>query len=135
MAGSNARGRPLSPHLQIYRWPLPMVMSILHRITGAGLYFGTLLMAWWLIAAGSGPNAYATVGAFISSIVGQLILFGYTWALIHHMLGGVRHLIWDVGRGFSPNEREWLSLATAVGSIGLTILLWVVGYLSIGGVR
>jgi len=135
MAGTKARARPLSPHLQIYRWPLPMALSILHRISGVGLYFGTLLMAWWLIAAGSGPNAYATFGTFINSIFGRLILFGYTWALILHMLGGIRHLIWDVGRGFAPNEREWLSLATAIGSIGITALLWVVGYLYIGGAR
>src|SRR5256885_1623698 len=133
MADSKAPTRPLSPHMQIYRWPLPMAMSILHRITGAGLYVGTLLMAWWLIAMASGPNAYATFGAFINSWIGLLILFGYTWALLHHMLGGIRHLIWDTGHGFSQSEREWLSLATAVGSIGLTVLLWVISYLSIGG--
>jgi succinate dehydrogenase / fumarate reductase cytochrome b subunit len=125
--------RPLSPHLQIYRWPLPMVMSILHRITGAALYFGTLLVAWWLMAAAAGPNAYATVAAFMSSFLGRLILFGYTWALLHHMLGGIRHLIWDTGHGFSPKEREWLSFATAVGSISLTLVLWMLGYLVKGG--
>ena len=125
--------RPLSPHLQIYRWPLPMVMSILHRITGAGLYFGIALIAWWLIAAGSGPNDYGKVGAFFNSSFGRLILLGYTWALIHHMVGGVRHLIWDIGRGFTANERDGLALATLVGSIVLTFLLWIVGYLFIGG--
>jgi succinate dehydrogenase / fumarate reductase cytochrome b subunit len=125
--------RPLSPHLTIYRWPLPMAMSIAHRITGGGLYFGTLLVAWWLIAAASSPNAYATVAAFMASFFGRLILFGYTWALLHHMLGGLRHLIWDSGRGFSATEREWLSLATLVGSISLTIILWIVGYLIVGG--
>ena len=127
--------RPLSPHLQIYGWPWPMAMSIVHRITGVGNYFGTLLIAWWLIAAASGPGPYATFASFINSFIGRFILFGYTWSVLHHMLGGIRHLIWDVGRGFAPNEREWLSLATAVGSIGLTILLWVVGYLYIGGAR
>jgi len=135
MAGTKAPGRPLSPHLLRYRWPLPMVMSLLHRMTGVGLYFGTLLMAAWLITAASGPNAYATFGAFINSLFGRLILLGYTWALIHHMLGGIRHLIWDTGRGFSQSEREWLSVATGVGSVGLTALIWVVGYLSIGGAR
>ena len=133
MAETKMTERPLSPHLQIYRWPLPMAMSIAHRITGAGLYVGTLLMAWWLIAAASGPNAYSRVGAFVNSNLGRLILFGYTWALIHHMLGGIRHLIWDTGRGFAPHEREGLSLATLVGSILLTVLLWMVGYLYIGG--
>jgi succinate dehydrogenase / fumarate reductase, cytochrome b subunit len=134
MAGIEARERPLSPHMQIYRWPLPMMMSIVHRITGAGLYFGTLLMAWWLIAAGEGPNAYSKLSAFIGSFVGRFILFGYTWALIHHMLGGIRHLIWDTGHGFGP-ERDSLALMTAVGSIGLTVLLWVFGYLVMGGTR
>ena len=136
MAEAKARSeRPISPHVQIYRWPLPMAMSIAHRITGAGLYVGTLLLAWWLTAAATGPNAYAHVGAFMSSIFGRLILFGYTWALIHHMLGGIRHLIWDTGHGFSPQEREWLSLATIVGSVSLTVVLWVVGYLVMGGPR
>jgi succinate dehydrogenase / fumarate reductase cytochrome b subunit len=134
MAGMQARERPVSPHLTIYRWPLPMMMSILHRMTGAALYFGTLLMAWWLIAAGDGPNAYAKLSAFIGSWFGLVLLFGYTWALIHHMLGGIRHLIWDTGHGFGP-ERDGLALMTAVGSIALTILLWVVGYLVMGGPR
>src|SRR4051794_39114843 len=125
--------RPLSPHLLIYK-PMPtMVMSIVHRVTGAALYLGTMLMVWWLIAAASGPNAYARMGSFMNSWFGRLILFGYTWALLHHMLGGIRHFIWDAGYGFSQSEREWLSLATVVGSIGLTVLLWVIGYLSMGG--
>jgi succinate dehydrogenase / fumarate reductase cytochrome b subunit len=135
MAEMQARERPISPHMQIYRWPLPMMMSILHRITGAGLYAGTLLMAWWLIAAGEGPNAYAKFSGFIGSWFGRLILFGYTWALIHHMLGGIKHLIWDLGYGFGPVEREWLTVATLVGSIGFTVLIWIVGYLVMGVIR
>ncbi len=127
--------RPLSPHLQIYRPMLTMMMSIVHRITGFALYFGTLLLAWWLIAAGAGPNAYAKVEWFAGSIIGRLILFGYTWALIHHMLGGVRHLIWDTGRGFGPGEREWLAAANLIGSIAVTAVLWIVGLLALGGPR
>src|ERR1700680_1119704 len=96
---------------------LTMMMSIVHRITGAGLYFGTLLVAWWLIAAASSPNAYASIGSFMSSFFGRLILFGYTWALVHHMLGGIRHLIWDTGRGLGPAEREWLARARLLCSI------------------
>ncbi len=114
---------------------LTMAMSIVHRITGAALFFGTLLMAWWLLAAASGPTAYAKVQSFMGSIVGLLILFGYTWALIHHMLGGIRHLIWDTVRGFGPAEREWLTLATLIGSIGLTLLIWIVGFIIMGGGR
>jgi succinate dehydrogenase / fumarate reductase cytochrome b subunit len=124
--------RPLSPHLLIYHPSLTMMMSGLHRMTGAALYFGTLLLAWCLIAAAAGPNAYATVQWFMETLLGRLVLFGYTWALLHHMLGGIRHLIWDLGYGFGPSEREWLAMATLVGSIGLTVLLWFVGYLVMG---
>jgi len=127
--------RPLSPHLQIYKPMLTMMMSILHRITGAALYCGTALLVWWLIAAASGPNAYAKVQWFMGSWLGLIILFGYTWALIHHMLGGIRHLIWDTGRGFEPHEREGLSLATVVGSVALTLALWIIGYFMIGAAR
>src|ERR1051326_1386134 len=127
MSMAETRARPLSPHLQIYRPMLTMLMSIAHRVTGAALYFGALLVAWWLIAAASGPNYYAAVQWFMGTIVGRLVLFGYTWALIHHMLGGVRHLIWDTGRGLGPAEREWLARATLFGSIGVTALLWIAG--------
>ena len=125
--------RPLSPHLSIYKPMLTMMMSIVHRITGAALYFGTLLLVWWLVAAASGPNAYGRVQWFMSTAIGRLILFGYTWALIHHMLGGIRHFIWDTGYGFGPSEREWLVRANLAGSIVLTIVLWVVGYAVMGG--
>ena len=129
------RARPLSPHLQIYRPMLTMVMSIVHRITGGALYFGMVLLAWWLLAAASGPNAYATFEAVTGSIIGQIILFGFTWALLHHALGGIRHLIWDLLYGFEPAEREFLTLATIVGSVALTIVVWIIGYLAMGGPR
>jgi len=125
--------RPLSPHLTIYHPALTMMMSIAHRITGAALYVGAVLVAWWLVAAASGPNGYAAVQWFMGTIIGRIILFGYTWALIHHMLGGIRHLIWDTGHGFAAHERNWLAGATVIGSIGLTILLWAFGYLFMGG--
>ncbi|MQT13259.1 succinate dehydrogenase, cytochrome b556 subunit [Segnochrobactrum spirostomi] len=121
--------RPLSPHLQIYRPMLTMMMSIVHRVTGGALYFGTLLLAAWLIAAAAGPHAFDVVNAIYGSFLGRLVLFGYTWALIHHMLGGIRHLIWDSGRGFEPAEREWLARANIIGSIALTIVLWIIGYI------
>ena len=125
--------RPLSPFMT-YRWTLTMAMSIVHRATGIALYFGTLLLAWWLIATASGPGAYASVQAFTSSFIGRVIVFGYTWALLHHMLGGARHLIWDLGYGFGKVERERLTLAALVGSITLTIALWIIAY-AVGGGR
>ena len=132
-AGTTQRLRPLSPHLQIYRPMLTMMMSIVHRITGAALYFGLLLLAWWLIAATSGPNAYATFEWFMGTLIGRVILIGYTWALLHHMLGGIRHLIWDTLHGLEAAERELLTLSTLIGSITLTLLLALVGYLAMGG--
>jgi len=127
--------RPLSPHLQIYSLPLTMLMSGMHRISGFVLYFGTVLFAWWLLAAASGPNAYAKFQWISGTIIGQLVILGYTWALIHHMLGGVRHLIWDTGRGFGPQEREWLAAATIIGSLALTLIVAVISYLAMGGSR
>ncbi|MBL4891096.1 MAG: succinate dehydrogenase, cytochrome b556 subunit [Rhizobiaceae bacterium] len=121
--------RPLSPHLSIYK-PIPtMMMSIVHRMTGMALYFGTLLVAWWLFAAASGEAYFEWVNAFMGSIIGRLILFGYTWALMHHMIGGMRHLYWDTGRGFAKETTTKLAYATIIGSVTLTVLLWVVGYM------
>ena len=129
------RPRPLSPHLQVYKFMLSYLMSGLHRISGFVLYFGVLLVAWWLVAAAAGPNAYGNFEWFMGSLIGRLVLLGYTWELLHHLLGGIRHLIWDLGYGFEPAEREFLALATIVGSISLTLIVWVVGYLAMGGPR
>ncbi|EAS48406.1 succinate dehydrogenase, cytochrome b subunit [Aurantimonas manganoxydans SI85-9A1] len=117
--------RPLSPHLSIYRFRPTMAMSILHRITGSALYVGTLLFVWWLIAAASGPEAFSYASAFFGSIIGRIILFGYTWALLHHMFGGIRHLIWDTGIGLSKETSTKLAQATLVASLALTLILWV----------
>src|SRR4029079_13696156 len=129
------RDRAPAPPLHIYKPMRQMLMAIVHRITGAALYFGMLLLAWWLTAAAAGPNAYANVEWFMGSLLGQVLLFGYTWALLHHMLGGIRHLIWDTLHGFEPSERELLTLATLIGSVTLTLILWLVGYLVVGGPR
>ena len=117
--------RPLSPHLSICRFRPTMAMSILHRITGSALYVGTLLFVWWLVAAASGPEAFSYASAFFGSIIGRIILFGYTWALLHHMFGGIRHLIWDTGIGLSKETSTKLAQATLVASLALTLILWV----------
>jgi succinate dehydrogenase / fumarate reductase, cytochrome b subunit len=116
--------RPLSPHLTIYRFTLTMALSIVHRITGAALYLGTLLMVWWLVALSTDAGAYAHVARFMSSVVGQLILLGYTWALFHHMLGGIRHLIWDTGHGLDHPAREQLAWANLILGIAMTLIVW-----------
>ena len=122
--------RPLSPHLQIYK-PIPtMVMSIVHRITGAALYFGTVLIAWWLIAAATSADYFEFVNGLFGSFIGRLVLFGYTWALIHHMLGGIRHFVWDTGAGLDKHTATKAAYATVVASVILTLLIWVAGYMA-----
>ena len=117
--------RPLSPHLEIYSYSLTMALSIIHRITGVGLYLGTLLLAWWLLAAAAGPPYLATVQQVLGNWLGQLVLIGFTWALFHHMLGGIKHFIWDTTAGLEPEQRQALSWFNLIGGIVLTGLVWV----------
>ena len=118
--------RPLSPHLQVYRLQSNMLMSIAHRITGALLYAGSALLAWWLIAAAFSPEQFALVNAVLGSWLGRLVLVGFTWALLHHLLGGIRHLIWDTGHGFELKTINLLSWGTLILSLVLTGVVWVV---------
>ncbi|MCJ2112634.1 succinate dehydrogenase, cytochrome b556 subunit [Methylobacterium sp. E-025] len=122
--------QPLSPHLQIYRWTWTMAMSVFHRITGTALYGGTALVAIWLVALASGPAAYAWVAWFFGSWIGRIVLFAYTWILLHHMLGGLRHFVWDAGYGFDRDKRMALARATLIGSATLTIVVWAVALLA-----
>ena len=127
--------RPLSPHLQIYSLTFTFLMSGFHRVTGIVTYLGFFLVTWWLLAISAGRDAYDGVQWFFSTWIGLLVLFGFSWGLIHHSLGGIRHLIWDTGRGFEPREREWLARATLIGSISLTLLAWIIGGFVMGGLR
>jgi succinate dehydrogenase / fumarate reductase, cytochrome b subunit len=120
--------RPLSPHLQIYRWSWTMAMSIFHRVTGVALYGGTLLLAAFLLVLASGKTSFDTAQMIASSIPGRLVLFGYTWALLHHMLGGLRHFVWDFGKGYDPSVRMNLARFTLVGSLVLTLGVWALVY-------
>ncbi len=128
-SSGSMRDRPLSPHLTIYK-PIPtMVMSIMHRITGVALYAGTLLVAWWLLAAASGPAAFDIADGFFGSWLGRLILFGYTWALFFHMFGGIRHLVWDTGKALEKETTTRLAWLTLASSLVLTLLVWIAGYM------
>jgi len=120
--------RPLSPHLQIYKPMLTMTVSIIHRITGIALFFATLLLAWWLIAAAAGPVYFGFVEGLLTSAIGRLILLGCTWALIHHALGGLKHLLWDTGRGYGLETIEKLAKGSLVLSIALTLVVWAIAY-------
>ena len=124
--------RPLSPHIQIYRWTLTMFLSILHRATGVALYAGTLLLVWWLMAAATGPEAFALFQGVAGSWIGRLVLFGYTWALFHHMFGGIKHFIWDTGAGFELSAVERISRGATVIPILLTLISWVLAYKFMG---
>lgn len=122
------RARPLSPHVFIYRWQLPMTLSISHRVTGAGLAVGTLVLAWWVIAAATGPEAFATVQSFLGSWFGRLLLFGWTVAFYFHALNGVRHLLWDTVHALelpSVYRGGYLVLA---GTLVLTLVTWLFAY-------
>ena len=101
-------------------------MSVAHRVTGTGLYLGTVLIAAWLVAAASGPAAFDTAQAVAGSFLGRLVLFLYSFSLIHHMLGGLRHFVWDTGKGYEPETRMALAKFTLIGSVSLTILVWIV---------
>ena len=122
------RPRPLSPHLGIYKFTMTMAMSIAHRITGGGLYLGVLLLAWFLIAASTDAAAFGVFSAFLKSFIGQLVLLGFTWALFHHLIGGIRHFLWDSGYGMDAPLRDQLAWATLIGGLTLTIIVWVLGY-------
>jgi succinate dehydrogenase / fumarate reductase, cytochrome b subunit len=126
--GTAPKPRPLSPHLDVYRMTLTMAMSIAHRITGVGLYIGVFLLAWFLLALSSNATTFAVYSAFIHSIIGQLLLFGFTWALFHHMLGGVRHAFWDAGIGLDDPMREQFAQGTLIGGLVLTVVVWIIGY-------
>lgn len=118
--------RPLSPHLQIYRLPLTAVLSITHRITGAALTIGALLLVYVLAAAASGPGAYETAQGLVSAWYGQVILFLFTLAIYFHLCNGVRHLVWDLGYGFELETVDKSSFATIAAALGLTLITWFV---------
>ena len=119
-------GRPLSPHLTIYRWPITMVLSILHRATGVAMSIGLIVLAAWLMQAAAGPEAYLRFTMVMSGLVGKLLLVGWSFAFFFHAANGVRHLVWDTGRGFDKQSAErsaWLVLAFAVAMS--TIFWWI----------
>ncbi|MEM7169922.1 MAG: succinate dehydrogenase, cytochrome b556 subunit [Pseudomonadota bacterium] len=122
----SSRQRPLSPHLQVYRPQLTSVLSILHRMTGVALAVGTLLLVYWLAATAAGEEDYATAQSFIGSIIGRLLLFGWSWALFYHLCNGIRHLVWDAGYGFELPEVYRSGWIVVGASAGLTLIAWLI---------
>jgi succinate dehydrogenase / fumarate reductase cytochrome b subunit len=119
--------RPLSPHLQIYKLELPMVLSGLHRITGIALSFGSLLLVGWIVSAAHSAEAFASMSHFLGGFIGQFLLFGWSFSLIYHSVNGVRHLIWDTGRLLEIQQIHTSGKIVLALSIALTLLVWVLG--------
>lgn len=121
----NNQGRPLSPHFTVYRWPITMTLSILHRSTGAALSVGFAVLALWLISAASGSESYAEINGFLRSGMGRLLLIGWSFAFFFHLSNGVRHLFWDTGRGFEKSQANASAWAVIVLTIVLTLTFWL----------
>jgi len=125
--------RPLSPHLQIYRPQLTSVLSITHRATGIVLAIGTLVLVYWLLAAASGAEAYTSAQQLLGTLIGRLVLLGFTFALFFHLCNGIRHLFWDAGLGFELKTTYASGRAVLVMSIVLTVIAWILAYAMRGG--
>jgi succinate dehydrogenase / fumarate reductase cytochrome b subunit len=122
------RERPLSPHLQIYRWQITMTMSILHRASGVILTVGAFALAWWLLAVAQGGEAYARAADCLASPLGVLALAGFSLALVYHLLNGIRHLLWDAGWGLEIPEIYRSGYAVAALTVLLTAAIWLVAW-------
>jgi succinate dehydrogenase / fumarate reductase cytochrome b subunit len=116
--------RPLSPHLQVYRWQVTMFLSILHRVTGFGLAAGGVLLTWWLMAAMMGEEHFAQFHEFTHSIIGRLMLLGWLYAYVFHFMNGIRHLIWDTGRGFTIKQASNSAWFVLIASVAGTLAIW-----------
>ena len=130
--GGQPGSRPLSPHLQVYKPQITSVMSIMHRMTGVALAVGTLVLVWWLVAAASGGDAFASAQTVIGAWYGRLLLFGWSFALFYHLCNGIRHLLWDMGKGFELGAVTRSGLIVVLASLVLTIIAWVWGYTTMG---
>ena len=129
----SAENRPLSPHLQDYKWLWTMMFSIIHRATGVALAVGTLALVWWLLALASGPEYFDFVQTAFGSILGRLALLGWTWSLFYHLSNGVRHLVWDAGWGFELGVAQASGWIVMLSSVVLTLIAWSFGYIALGG--
>jgi len=130
--GKAARGRPLSPHLQVYRPQITSILSILHRMLGIALCGGAVLLVYWLSAAAYGPEAFERARWFFASWFGQVLLFGLTFSLFYHFANGIRHLFWDVGLGFGLPVLRVTGVLVVLVSLGATVATWIVAYTRAG---
>ena len=117
-------GRPLSPHLSIYRWPITMALSILHRMTGVAMSLGLIVLAAWLMQAAAGPEAYLGFTILMSTVIGKLLLIGWSFAFFFHAANGVRHLVWDTGRGLEKHQANRSAWFVIIFSVAVTAAFW-----------
>jgi succinate dehydrogenase / fumarate reductase cytochrome b subunit len=127
-----ARPRPTSPHAGIYRWQIGNTLSILHRVTGAALALGLIALSYWLVSLAGGADSYGSAARFFAGPIGLIVLLGWTFAFLFHLLNGIRHLFWDAGRGFERTQRQLSGWAAVLGAIALTLSVaaWVWSRLS-----
>jgi len=116
--------RPMSPHVQVWKWHLTMASSILHRVTGVGNYLGIILVIAWLFATAVGPDLYEPLAGLTGSIWGQLILFGFTLSVCYHLLNGLRHLVMDTGKGYPPKFASFTAGLVIVLAFALAVAIW-----------
>jgi succinate dehydrogenase / fumarate reductase cytochrome b subunit len=123
--------RPLSPFMlgQYYRFQLTSLLSFVHRLTGIGLSMGTVLLAAWLVSLAGGPECYGMFAKHLTAWYGQVLLFGWSWALLYHLCNGIRHLGWDLGKGYELKTAYATGYAVVVGSLVLTAAVWAVAYI------
>ncbi len=126
LASPGARERPLSPHLLIWRWHVTMAMSIFTRVTGGALYAGIFLLAGWALALVSGKETYDLYMGLLGSFLGKLVLFGFTVAVFLHLAGGLRHLIWDLGKGYAKGEASASAWAAMAFAVVASVAVWVI---------
>ena len=125
-AAKPPRERPLSPHMQIWRWHITMASSILHRATGVALYIGALILAGWALALASGPVGYDQYARLLGSPLGKLVLFGLTVSIFYHLANGIRHLFWDAGEGFTPKTASMTAAAAMTFAVVISLFIWIV---------
>ena len=123
----NDSNNPLSPHLQIYRWQISSLISITHRITGILNFLGLIFISVWISSAGISENLFEYFLIFLKSFIREFFLIGFTWSISYHLLSGIRHLFWDLGYGYEIKTANFSGILVILGSLVLTIILWVVG--------
>ncbi len=123
----NDSKNPLSPHLQIYRWQISSLLSIVHRITGILNLLGLIFISVWILSAGLGENLYECFSFLLKSFFGKFILIGFTWSMSFHLLTGIRHFFWDLGYGYEIKTANFSGIIVIVSSLVLTVILWLSG--------